>query len=535
MPPQQQDPDCQIKDADEVKINNETSNITNNNNNKSISHDELLNLQANNLTLHPTTSLPLLNMLDMISVALVVPLLNQYFLDAGVTNASQRELLSSLFSCAQIIGGFVMGGLSDVGILSRKHGLYLSFLGSSVSYALIVYGGLRGLLLGRIIVGLVKQTGTISTSMLSTYTTKDDRSIYMGRLTASTTLAFIVGPSLGGFLYKNVDKKAPALLASILFIFNCFLAALFLPNEQVVPSNKLDESTIIHKKDDDANVMNDDDNNNDDNNNDHDSNTNMKTKLPSPSSQNKIKVLINNIQSCFSSKQLGSVILSLLLYNWVSRATSYASMASYYEEMFNIEPHQRGYIRSYTSIISFTFQTFFVRKTLSKLGNEYNASCVASFAITVATLLEFGASTTSSSGSDSNSSFYLFLIIICPIVAISNSILRLSLRSLVTLVAPKSSIGSVLAALDVLNNAASVSVPFYRTFLFQILAPVDESSMSSSSSSSTASMIGDPNPKMWLQSSVIHWTITTLVLCVLLLKNNRHDKVHGTSFEKKNV
>jgi MFS family permease len=184
MPPQQQDPDCQIKDADEVKINNETSNITNNNNNnnnKSISHDELLNLQANNLTLHPTTSLPLLNMLDMISVALVVPLLNQYFLDAGVTNASQRELLSSLFSCAQIIGGFVMGGLSDVGILSRKHGLYLSFLGSSVSYALIVYGGLRGLLLGRIIVGLVKQTGTISTSMLSTYTTKDDRSIYMGR------------------------------------------------------------------------------------------------------------------------------------------------------------------------------------------------------------------------------------------------------------------------------------------------------------------------------------------------------------------
>jgi hypothetical protein len=383
-------------------------------------------------------------------------------------------------------------------------------------------------------------TGNVWHTWFKTHLTSfTNRSNFISsRLTASTTLAFIVGPSLGGFLYKNVDKKAPALLASILFIFNCFLAALFLPNEQVVPSNKLDESTIIHKKDDDANVMNDDDNNNDDNNNnDHDSNTNMKMKSPSPSSQNKIKVLINNIQSCFSSKQLGSVILSLLLYNWVSRATSYASMASYYEEMFNIEPHQRGYIRSYTSIISFTFQTFFVRKTLSKLGNEYNASCVASFAITVATLLEFGASTTSSSGSDSNSSFYLFLIIICPIVAISNSILRLSLRSLVTLVAPKSSIGSVLAALDVLNNAASVSVPFYRTFLFQILAPVDESSMSSSSSSSssTASMIGDPNPKMWLQSSVIHWTITTLVLCVLLLKNNRHDKVHGTSFEKKNV
>ena len=139
-------------------------------------HDE-----AKTLILHPTTSLPILNTIDMLSVALVVPLINQYFLDAGVTSASQRELLSSLFSSSQIFGGFIIGGLLDVGILSRKHSLYLSFLGSSVSYALIVYGGMRGLIISRVVVGLVKQTSTISTSMISSYTDENERSTYMGR------------------------------------------------------------------------------------------------------------------------------------------------------------------------------------------------------------------------------------------------------------------------------------------------------------------------------------------------------------------
>ena len=145
------------------------------------SHDDILNLQAKKLLLHPTTSLPILNMLDMISVALVVPLLGQYFQDAGVHSASEREMLSSLYSFSQIVGGFFIGFIMDVGILSRKHCLFLSFLGSALSYGLIVYANLNGLIVSRIVVGLVKQTGTISTSMISTYTTKEDRAIYMGR------------------------------------------------------------------------------------------------------------------------------------------------------------------------------------------------------------------------------------------------------------------------------------------------------------------------------------------------------------------
>ncbi len=298
------------------------------------------------------------------------------------------------------------------------------------------------------------------------------------RLTASSTFSFIIGPSLGGFLYKHVDKKAPALLASLLFIFNFLLAATLLPHEK-------ERHTPLDMKQDMENII-------------------------SKPSESKAKTLIKNVQSCFSSKQLASVVLSILLYCWISGATSYASMTSYYEQMFGIEPHQRGYIRSYTSVLSLLFQTFFVRTAFQKLGDEYNAACIASFAMAFATLLELSAS------------FILFITIICPVVAVANATLRLSLRSLVTLVAPKQSLGSVLAALDILQNLAAVSVPLYRTILFQILAKMENGKSRIGMKDDSISMIGDPNPKMWLKSSLIHWILASLIMSALLLKQSRN-------------
>ena len=104
-----------------------------------------------------------------------------------------------------------------------------------------VYVGIRALIMSRVILGTAKQTSTISTSMLASYTILEVRATYMGRLTASVTLAFILGPTVGAYilgptvgayLHKNVDKRAPAILESCLFVFNFFLASILLPDEQ---------------------------------------------------------------------------------------------------------------------------------------------------------------------------------------------------------------------------------------------------------------------------------------------------------------
>lgn len=65
--------------------------------------------------------------------------------------------MSSVYSLSQIVGGLVLGGLSDR-IMSRRSVLVLSFVGSAISYGTIALSSsLNMLLAGRVLVGLVKQ------------------------------------------------------------------------------------------------------------------------------------------------------------------------------------------------------------------------------------------------------------------------------------------------------------------------------------------------------------------------------------------
>lgn len=432
-------------------------------------------------TLHPTASLPILVAIDMFAVALVVPLMNQYFQAAGVESASQREILSSLYSSSQIIGAIFIGGLQDTGIVSPNHILYMSFLGSALSYSLIVFGGFRSLVFSRILVGLIKQTMTVSTSMMARYTTKRNRAKSISRLSASVTFGFIVGPSVGAVLYKHVDQKAPALMASSLFIINFFLATIVLPPTE----KKVDTITNSNTK------------------NQHDENT--PTKISQQKGLKKFSSFLSNLKSCFSSKALGSVVSSLLLSNCILRATSYASMVSYYESVFGIESHYRGYISSYQKVVSFIVQTFLVQSLLVRMGGEFIAPCICAGIMVIANLMELVGS------------FPFFLAVICPLSSGAMAVLLLSLKSLLTQVSPKESLSSVLAAVDVLQNAVSVTVPFYRTLLYSVLQDRDLDSAIVGSGS-------DPDPRLWVISASIHWFITAIIMCLLLLRFHKNEK-----------
>eukprot|EP00568_Trieres_chinensis_P003933 CAMPEP_0183315472 /NCGR_PEP_ID=MMETSP0160_2-20130417/51885_1 /TAXON_ID=2839 ORGANISM="Odontella Sinensis, Strain Grunow 1884" /NCGR_SAMPLE_ID=MMETSP0160_2 /ASSEMBLY_ACC=CAM_ASM_000250 /LENGTH=190 /DNA_ID=CAMNT_0025481029 /DNA_START=703 /DNA_END=1275 /DNA_ORIENTATION=- len=188
-------------------------------------------------------------------------------------------------------------------------------------------------------------------------------------------------------------------------------------------------------------------------------------------------------------------------------------MASYYEERYGIEPHQRGYISSYQQLLTFAVQSTLVKPLLKSVGGERRAACVGAFLMAGVTFLEIW------------SNLYMFVGLICPITAVSVAMLGLSLRSLVTQVAPKNSMGSVLAALDVLQNSAGVTVPFYRTFLFTI--------MGAFSQDDHAAMKGDPNPYLWLTSSGVHWTVAALTLSYLLCGGRNRSKTPAAGEDKK--
>jgi MFS family permease len=445
--------------------------------------------------LDPAVTIPLLNGIDMFAVSLVVPLLFQYYKAAGVTSANQRELLSSVFSASQIFGGLLLGTLSDAKLVRRKTVLLVSFGGSAVSYALIVFGGLYAILLSRVLVGLVKQTMTVCTAILTRHTTKTNRAHILGRLTASSTVAWIVGPTVGAMLYKYVDPRAPALVACLLFVGNVLLAMIVLAPDD--GSNDEDDDyspSPVPAMDHPPSPS---------------GTTTIGSNKPShtSTSPSKCSVILNNLRVCFSSKALGSAVITKLLLTWITKATNYSQLGSFYEDMYGLEPHHRGYISSYQQLLQFFVNIRLVSPILDYAGGERWATLYCVSIMAAAVYLE------------SFRSLPLFLVVLCPIISLSFCISDLSLQTLVTHVAPPSSMFSVLAALDVLQNMVSVSVPFYRTWLFSHLQK---------GATTGAMMQGDPDPVAWVKSSSLHWCVTAAVLSLLLtneswwIEDHRH-------------
>ncbi|CAB9501387.1 major facilitator Superfamily [Seminavis robusta] len=422
-----------------------------------------------------TVSLPLLVALDMIGVSLVVPLLHsQYFQLAGVTSAVQREWLSSIFSTSQIVGGLVLGTLSDSQLLSRRAILWLSFGGSAMAYGMIAQQGLAAILLSRIIVGLVKQTMTITSAIMVSVTSEEERATNVGRLNASLTTAWIIGPSAGAYLFHNVGTYAPIYVSCSIFILNILIVLFCIPKEQ--QQNSADNNT---------------------------KETATTTKDNNATEQQQSTVLqriLSNFKACFQSNNacLASVVSAILIFRWVLRATSYKNIATYYETRYQMEPYQRGYLQSYQSVLTLVVESLLIQPILQLLGGEVQASCTAALIMALVTFAE-------ASHDIVHLQHYLFLI--CPIMATAMAILGVSLKSVLSKVAPQHSLGSVFATLDVLSNAVQVTVPFYRTWLFSMTTHPTNSG-------------GDPDPYQWQLVSGVHWMVATLALAYLLWQGN---------------
>ena len=134
--------------------------------------------------------------LDMIGVGIFVPMLSYYWRELGV-RTELMGLVSSTYNLSQIASGIVLGYVSDH-LLGRKNVLLLSFAGSALSYALagMAYQGsmIWALVLSRGIVGLVKQTMTISRAITVSLEPDDlKRTTALSHLRAVTTLAFMIG------------------------------------------------------------------------------------------------------------------------------------------------------------------------------------------------------------------------------------------------------------------------------------------------------------------------------------------------------
>ena len=340
--------------------------------------------------------------LDYFAVALVVPNLVHRWKALGVSPEA-LGLVQSIYSGSQIVGGLLIGYLGDRG-LGRKGVLLLSFAGAGVSYFLVGYADSVALLaLSRVVVGLVKQTQTCSTALITAISSDGDRAKALGRLQSASTLAFVVGQSFGQLLIDNFGRSIPCYFAASLYIvdFAVVYALLQVPKAAAPPKKRAAAAAA------------------------------------------KGGGRLGGVRSAFRGEG-GRVLAFRLAYAFLMRGT-YMGHALYEKERWGYS----GYLASYKTVLGLFVNSLVV----GPLAAAFPERALLLGALAVACL--------NSASEALHSSYIAYVAVNTLLATILSAVTRISLASLFSKSVPRESMGLVLGVFDVLSSACGVVAPLY--------------------------------------------------------------------------
>ena len=331
--------------------------------------------------------------LDMLAVAVLIPHLPTILtLHVSGVSLSTSEYLSLTYYLCQIVGSMLIRTLFDKLLaeprrqesssfarycVSNKNRLLLlsSFLGSCLSYTMLFISTsptlcknpVRMVFASRIVVGLVKQTQCVATTMLAgppppspgsaaAAAKKTDSTAALAYLSATSTLAWILGPSLGEFVAclpsNTLGYRSLPLVSAGLFAVNfalCFAkgdwrgGTTMAVEEGAAREEKKGPPGSEGSAGGSASV------------NGHLS----RDPVPPPRSS-------SSSSSPITSPLSTTPVIFYLLYNLISRSTAPSAIPSFYSDRYGLPPSSRGYLLSYLSILSFLAQAF-VAERLARL------------------------------------------------------------------------------------------------------------------------------------------------------------------------
>ncbi len=184
--------------------------------------------------------------LDLLGVGLIIPVLAPILIDnksgifAADTDFGTRTIifgiLLSIYSFSQFFSNPIFGGLSDR--FGRRKVLLYSLIGTIVGYALLALGiensSLLLVFIGRILPGFASGNLTIAYSSLADVSDDKTKTKNFGLIGMAFGLGFVIGPFVGGQL-ANPDiiswfnYSTPFIAAVILAVINLVLAYRFFP------------------------------------------------------------------------------------------------------------------------------------------------------------------------------------------------------------------------------------------------------------------------------------------------------------------
>src|SRR5258708_477520 len=153
------------------------------------------------------------------------------------------SLLFTSYSLCQFLAVPTLGALSDK--FGRRPVMLISLFGSAAGYLIFGLGGAMWVLfLGRVIDGLTG--GNIATIYAygADITEPKDRTHFFGLLGAAAGMGFVLGPALGGLLYKLTNSyEAPLFFSAALTLANTVWGFFAMPEN--LTHDKRDQSITV--------------------------------------------------------------------------------------------------------------------------------------------------------------------------------------------------------------------------------------------------------------------------------------------------
>jgi DHA1 family tetracycline resistance protein-like MFS transporter len=217
----------------------------------------------------PIAPLLAVSFLASLGFSIVMPFL-VFLVEAAGGNAFVMGAIGAAFWTAQLVGAPWLGALSDR--LGRRRVLFTSQLGALAAWAIFlgallvprrelasVDTAITGaftitlplvlIALSRITDGLVNGSVSVANAYLADVTTEDQRKASFGRLGAASSLGFVIGPVLAGFLASGTDGVVLLIaIAMALSAAGALLVRLRLPDLRPQPATP----AVVHARGGDA-------------------------------------------------------------------------------------------------------------------------------------------------------------------------------------------------------------------------------------------------------------------------------------------
>ncbi|XP_031440019.1 major facilitator superfamily domain-containing protein 9 [Clupea harengus] len=305
--------------------------------------------------------------MDLFGVSMIIPLLSHHVKSLGAS-PTVAGIVGSTYGILQLFSSTVVGSWSDV--VGRRNSLLTCLLLSALGYALLgLSSSIALFVLARIPVGLFKHSLSICRALLSDLVSETDRPLVMGHFNAASSVGFILGPMVGGYLTEHEGGfYTSSFVCAAIFLLNSGLVWMLPWSEVPILRTDTNANSSPSSKRAYDGVKNSQQNCSDGNNHlchSHNHHSHPASPVSSPAARDRrwlwrevsllqpawrqLSSMVARIRHVASSDMWDVFLVRLLMA--VSIMLYYSNFSLAMEERFQLKPKVTGYLISYSSML----------------------------------------------------------------------------------------------------------------------------------------------------------------------------------------